>query len=96
MGVNLTPIMKWRDLTLKDLTGKSLAVDANNALHQFLSITRMADGSPFTDASGSITSRLIGLLFRSTRLVSDYAMRLIFVFDGEPLHLKRREIERRR
>ena len=96
MGVNLTPIMKWQNLDLRDLTGRSLAVDANNALHQFLSITRMADGSPFTDPSGNTTSHLIGLLFRSTKLISDYAIRLIFIFDGEPPNLKRRKIEKRR
>jgi len=96
MGVNLSPIMKRRILSLKDLTGRSLAVDANNALHQFLSITRKADGSPFTDPHGNITSHLIGLLFRATRLVSDFSMRLVFVFDGSPPSLKLREIEKRR
>lgn len=96
MGVNLTPIISRHTLSLKDLTGKSLAVDGNNALHQFLSITRKADGSPFTDIHGNITSHLIGLMFRSSRLMSEYAMRLIFVFDGEPPALKLHEIEKRR
>jgi len=96
MGVNLTPIVNRHILSLKELTGKSLAVDGNNALHQFLSITRKPDGSPFTDPQGNITSHLIGLMFRSSRLMSEYAMRLIFVFDGEPPALKRPEIERRR
>jgi len=96
MGVNLTPIVSRHILSLKELTGKSLAVDGNNALHQFLSITRKPDGSPFTDPHGNITSHLIGLMFRSSRLMSEYAMRLIFVFDGEPPALKRPEIERRR
>jgi len=96
MGVNLTPIIKWRNLTLKDLSGRILAVDANNAMHQFLSITRMPDGSPFTDPSGTVTSHLIGLLFRSTRLISDFSIRLAFIFDGQPPGLKRLEIEKRK
>jgi len=96
MGVNLTPIIKWHNLTLKDLSGRMLAVDANNAIHQFLSITRMPDGSPFTDPSGTVTSHLIGLLFRSTRLISDYSIGLVFIFDGQPPGLKRLEIEKRR
>ena len=95
MGVNLTPIIKWQRLTLKDLTGKTLAVDANNVLYQFLSITRMTDGSPFTDHLGNTTSHLIGLLFRSARLISDYSIRLVFIFDGRPSELKRHEIEKR-
>jgi len=96
MGVNLTPIIDRHILSLKDLTGRSLAVDGNNALHQFLSITRRPDGSPFTDPHGNITSHLIGLMFRSSRLMSEYAMRLVFVFDGEPPALKLPEIEKRR
>lgn len=95
MGVNLTPIIKWQRLTLKDLTGKTLAVDANNVLYQFLSITRMTDGSPFTDHLGNTTSHLIGLLFCSARLISDYSIRLVFIFDGRPPELKRHEIEKR-
>ena len=96
MGVNLTPIISRHTISLKDMTGKSLAVDGNNALHQFLSITRKADGSPFIAPNGNITSHLIGLMFRSSRLMSEYAIRPIYVFDGQPPALKLAEIEKRR
>ena len=96
MGVNLTPIMVKTVLSLDDLRGKSFAVDANNYLYQFLSLIRMPDGTPLQDSRGNITSHLAGLMFRSTRLIHDYDMQLIFVFDGKPPQLKQREIMKRR
>ncbi len=96
LGVNLTPIIVKKILSLEDLRGKSLAVDAQNYLYQFLSLIRMPDGTPLQDSHGNITSHLAGLMFRSTRLIHDYDMYLVFVFDGPPPHLKEREITKRR
>ncbi len=96
LGVNLTPIMVKRTIRLEDLRGKSLAVDANNTLYQFLSLIRAPDGTPLKDSGGNITSHLAGLMFRSTRLIHDYEMDLVFVFDGEPPQLKKQEIVKRR
>ena len=96
MGVNLTPIIIKTVLSLDDLRGKSFAVDANNYLYQFLALIRMPDGTPLKDTHGNITSHLAGLMFRTTRLIHDYDMQLIFVFDGKPPQLKQREIMKRR
>ncbi len=96
VGVNLTPIIVKRIIQLENLRGKSLAVDANNMLYQFLSLIRTPDGTPLKDARGNITSHLAGLMFRSTRLIHDYAINLIFVFDGKPPPLKELEISKRR
>jgi len=96
LGVNLTPIMVKTVLSLDDLRGKSFAVDANNYLYQFLSLIRMPDGTPLQDSHGNITSHLAGLMFRSTRLMHDYDMQLVFVFDGKPPQLKQHEIMKRR
>jgi flap endonuclease-1 len=85
-----------RILDLGNLRGRSFAVDANNVLYQFLALIRMPDGTPLQDSSGNITSHLAGLMFRSSRLICDYNIRLIFVFDGEPPQLKQREIKKRR
>jgi len=83
-------------LQLEDLRGKSLAVDANNYLYQFLALIRTQKGTPLKDSYGNITSHLTGLMFRSTRLIHDYNIDLVFVFDGEPPKLKEREIQKRR
>jgi len=96
MGVNLTPIILKKEISLSDLRGKILAVDGNAELYQFLALIRMPDGTPLKDSHGNITSHLVGLLYRSTRLISDYGIRPIFTFDGIPPHLKEKEIEKRR
>lgn len=96
MGVTLTPIIERKPVSLESLRGKSLAVDANQMLYQFLALIRKPDGTFFTDAEGNVTSHLIGFAFRITRLMCDYAMKFIFVFDGRPLPLKLRELNERR
>ena len=96
MGVNLTPIILKHVSPLESLKRKSFAVDANNYLYQFLALIRMRDGTPLKDSKGNITSHLTGLVFRTTRLMYQYKMRLIFVFDGKPPELKTKEIMKRR
>ncbi len=96
MGVNLTPIVEKRVVTLDDLRGRSFAVDSFVVLHQFLALIRARDGTPLMDNKGRTTSHLVGLAFRTTRLIADYGMRLAFVFDGCPPQLKHTEVEKRR
>ena len=96
MGVLLTPIIIKQPLKLDDLRGKRLAVDTNGELYQFLALIRLRDGSPLRDSHGRITSHLSGLFYRTTRLMTDYALQLVFVFDGKPPALKFDEIARRR
>jgi len=96
MGVLLTPIIVKQTLKLEELRGKRLAVDANGELYQFLALIRLHDGSPLQDSHGRITSHLSGLFYRTTRLMTDYGLELVFVFDGKPPSLKAEEIARRR
>jgi flap endonuclease-1 len=96
MGVNLTPIVIKREISLKDLEARRLAVDGNGELYQFLALIRLRDGTPLKDSHGRITSHLSGLFYRTTRLISDHHTELVFVFDGKPPALKSAEIDRRR
>src|SRR5262244_2520955 len=96
MGVNLTPIIIKEPLRLTDLRGRRLAVDGNGELYQFLALIRLRDGTPLRDSSGRITSHLNGLFYRTTRLIADHALRLVFVFDGAPPSRKAQEIAKRR
>src|SRR5438309_11304229 len=57
---------------------------------------RTRDGTPLQDSQGRITSHLNGLVFRTTRLIADYEIRPVFVFDGPPPELKWAEIRKRR
>ncbi|MCX8184115.1 MAG: flap structure-specific endonuclease, partial [Crenarchaeota archaeon] len=96
MGVNLTPIIPRKLMRLENFRGKSFAVDANQMLYQFLALIRKPDGTFFTDSEGNVTSHLIGFAFRVTRLLYDYGMSFIFVFDGKPIPLKQKELDERK
>lgn len=96
MGVNLTPVIVRHPTSLAALGGRTVAVDGNLELYQFLSIMRMRDGRPLMDSHGRVTSHLNGLMFRTTRLLADFGIRPVFVFDGPPPDLKREEIAKRR
>jgi flap endonuclease-1 len=96
MGVLLTPIVVKDAIGLADLRGKLLAVDANGELYQFLALIRLPDGTPLKDSQGRITSHLSGLFYRTTRLVAEFGLQMVFVFDGRPPLEKKAEIERRR
>lgn len=96
MGVNLTPIIKKKVVDLHYLSGRMIAFDANNVLYQFLALIRTPTGVPLSDKEGNITSHLAGLAFRATRLLCDYNIKLIYVFDGAPPRLKLKELEKRR
>jgi flap endonuclease-1 len=96
MGVHLTPVVVRHPTTLEAFRGRTIAVDGNLELYQFVSIMRLRDGTPLQDSEGRITSHLNGLVFRTTRLIAEYGVRLVFVFDGPPPELKRAEIEKRR
>ncbi len=96
MGVALTPVVVRHATSLAALSGRTVAVDGNLELYQFLSIMRMRDGRPLMDSRGRVTSHLNGLMFRTTRLLADFGIRPVFVFDGPPPELKRMEIAKRR
>ena len=95
MGVDLGDLVSHRKITLDDLSGKTFAVDAYNALYQFLAIIRGPTGVPLMDRQGRVTSHLSGLLYRTTNL-AERRIRLVYVFDGTPPALKETEIKRRR
>src|SRR5436305_2549111 len=96
MGVLLTPIITKETLELDDLRGRTLSIDAHGELYQFLALIRLRDGTPLRDSKGRITSHLAGLFYRTTRLIADYGLKLVFAFDGKPPARKSAEIERRR
>jgi flap endonuclease-1 len=96
MGVALRDIIVdyKKPVTWEALAGIA-AVDAHNALYQFLSIIRQPDGTPLMDSRGRITSHLSGVLFRTLNFI-EMGIRSIYVFDGEPPHFKQSTIETRR
>lgn len=96
MGVGLRPLLDgciespgWECL------GGTAAIDAYNALYQFLSGIRQADGAPLMDDEGRITSHLSGLLFRTANLV-EKNITPVYVFDGKPPAFKARTLAERK
>ena len=94
MGVDLADLVQKKEINLNDLAGKTIAVDAYNAIYQFLTIIRGKSGEPLMDRQGRVTSHLSGLFYRITNL-SERGIRLAYVFDGDAPSQKEAEIRRR-
>lgn len=87
MGLNIREIVPRREISMDSLRGKVIAVDAFNALYQFLSSVRQYDGTPLMDSKGRVTSHLSGLFYRNIALLGE-GIKLIYVFDGKPPEMK--------
>jgi flap endonuclease-1 len=94
MGVNLGDLVPKTPVDLDNLCGKKIAIDAYNALYQFLAIIRQPDGTPLKDHSGMITSHLSGLFYRTCNLI-EKGIKAVYVLDGMAPALKEAEIKRR-
>ena len=96
MGVALRDIIAdyKTPVTWESLPGIA-AIDANNALYQFLTIIRQPDGTPLMDRQGRVTSHLSGILFRMASFI-EKGIKPVFVFDGKPTALKQGTIDERR
>lgn len=95
MGTDLKPLVKTKEIRLESLAGKAIAIDAYNALYQFLATIRGYTGEPLMDSHGRVTSHLSGLFYRSINLLS-VGLKPVYVFDGKPPALKYAELESRR
>jgi len=82
MGLQIGDIVPRQEVKFEELKGKTIAVDAFNALYQFLSSIRQPDGTPLMDNQKRVTSHLSGLFYRNISLLAE-GIKLIYVFDGE-------------
>jgi len=98
LGVNLRDIIPEKAVEQVDMSffkGKKLAIDAYNALYQFLAIIRQPNGTPLKDSRGRITSHLSGLFYRTVNFI-ELGIKPVYVFDGTPPEIKEMEIMRRK
>ncbi len=93
MGARIGDVLEKREVSFDELRG-TIAVDAFNALYQFLSIIRQRDGTPLMDSKGRVTSHLSGLFYRTCNFL-EKGVKPVFVFDGKPSILKARTIDER-
>jgi len=94
MGLQIGDIISKKQIEFSDLKGKTIAVDAFNAIYQFLTTIRQPDGTPLKDSKENVTSHLSGLFYRNMKLISE-GIKLIYVFDGEAPELKGKTKEKR-
>jgi flap endonuclease-1 len=94
MGVNLSDIVPYEEIEIDVLKERTVAIDAYNAIYQFLSVIRQPDGTPLKDFKGRVTSHLSGLLYRNVNLIESGIMPA-YVFDGVPSQLKHETIVER-
>ena len=95
MGLDLKPLLVREKTQLESFTNKVVAIDAYNAIYQFLAIIRGPEGLHLTDSHGRVTSHITGLLFRNINFLT-MGIKPVYVFDGKPPSLKSAEIEKRK
>lgn len=95
MGVDISDLVDRKPISLEDLSGRSIAIDAFNTLYQFLTTIRQPDGTPLMDRDGRVTSHISGLFYRTASIL-ELGIRPVYVFDGTPPELKRKTIDERR
>lgn len=95
MGVQISEIIPRKEVTIKELKGRVIAIDAFNTLYQFLTTIRQPDGTPLMDKNGDVTSHLSGLFYRNINLLQE-GLKPVYVFDGEAPVLKEAELKRRK
>ena len=94
MGLQISELIPKKQIFIKDLENKKMAIDSSQMLYQFLSSIRQQDGTLLMDNDGNITSHLQGIISRVTSLMHQ-KLKLIFVFDGKAPLLKIKEQEER-
>ena len=67
MGVDIKALLVREKTNLESFSSKIIAIDAYNAIYQFLAIIRGPEGLHLTDSRGRVTSHLTGLLHRNIK-----------------------------
>ncbi|KAA8892887.1 PIN domain-like protein [Sphaerosporella brunnea] len=78
---------------IKQHFGRKVAIDASMSIYQFLIAVR-SEGQQLMSESGETTSHLMGMFYRTLRMV-DNGIKPLYVFDGKPPTLKSGELAKR-
>ncbi|MCJ1338943.1 Elongation of fatty acids protein 2 [Bachmanniomyces sp. S44760] len=78
---------------IKNQFGRKVAIDASMSIYSFLIAVR-SEGQQLMNESGETTSHLMGMFYRTLRMV-DNGIKPLFVFDGAPPKLKSGELAKR-
>lgn len=78
---------------IKNQFGRKVAIDASMSIYSFLIAVR-SDGQQLMSETGETTSHLMGMFYRTLRMV-DNGIKPLYVFDGAPPKLKSGELAKR-
>ncbi|KIW65093.1 flap endonuclease 1 [Phialophora macrospora] len=78
---------------IKNHFGRKVAIDASMSIYSFLIAVR-SDGQQLMSDTGETTSHLMGMFYRTLRIV-DNGIKPLYVFDGAPPKLKSGELAKR-
>ena len=95
MGVQFNELIPKKEISLKDLKNKTVAIDSMNILYQFLSSIRLRDGSPLRNSKGEITSTYNGIFYKNVYMLEN-DITPVWIFDGKPPELKTKTREERK
>ncbi len=95
MGTQIGDLLIKEEITLDSLKEKTLGVDGNNIVYQFLTTIRDLNGEYLINSQGRVTSHIIGLFYRTSKLLES-GVNLVFCFDGKPLELKKSTLDKRK
>ncbi|RCI04131.1 Elongation of fatty acids protein 2 [Rhizopus stolonifer] len=80
---------------IKSYFGRKIAIDASMCIYQFMIAVRQQDGQVLQNENGETTSHLMGMFYRTVRMV-DNGIKPVYVFDGKPPTLKSGELAKRK
>ncbi|KAG0305169.1 Elongation of fatty acids protein 2 [Dissophora globulifera] len=92
IGDNAKEAIKEDDI--KNYFGRKVAIDASMSIYQFMIAVRQQDGQLLQNENGETTSHLMGMFYRTLRMV-DNGIKPVYVFDGKPPTLKSGELAKR-
>lgn len=83
-----------RETEFKNYFGRKVAIDASMSIYQFLIQVRQG-GENLTNDAGETTSHLMGIFYRTIRMIHA-GMKPLYVFDGKPPEMKSGELAKRK
>jgi flap endonuclease-1 len=91
MGLNIGSLVGniKRAITIENLSGRKLSIDAFNVIYQFLYNIRGMDGKPLQNYNKEITSHLYGIFYRNINFMENNIIP-IYCFDGKDKRKKLR------
>ncbi|KAF6776653.1 hypothetical protein AHF37_03703 [Paragonimus kellicotti] len=82
-----------KNTEIKSYFGRKVAIDASMSIYQFLIAVRQ-EGNTLTNADGESTSHLMGMFYRTIRMI-DNGIKPVYVFEGRPPSMKAGELAKR-